>query len=1165
MTTHPPNIVTVLGNTPNTIDVVFCKVFKFNTSPGTILILDYTGRGAAALSDLNKMSLLKKNIHWFDLNDKRHTLQLLQINQSPHIRTIIERLLKLIINISKVSISNKTFQLLIDILIKFAKDGPVSLLTLLRILTVPELKNIYLGSDIRNEEIIIIQQILLYVLRFPSVYAICEGINRVPLENLFSNKTVIWLESFSEYAEKTEHHLINGITDIMIENSVKNFFCREPNSKLDFTIIHIYPPSNLFDKLPIWIQDSARGVASSFGNVRHVCIHNLQPNYIIRKITEEWINISENIWVVGKIGQLKRNLHKHWLTDIEMNMIEGLDWGKVWIRSNKTGKAIVASVKTNNETLSLSYKLRTSSNNDRKITSVLQMSSEIDNLNFKPTGVFGLYKKLCDKEFLRQGWSRVKEGNKDSHGIDKITIKDFASNIEQELNELEHELKSKQYKCRPLRRVYIEKPEGGSRGLGIACIRDRVVQTSCLVLLETFFESDFSNYSFAYRPRRNAHQAVSLFRSRIKTGFEWAVTADIKKCFDSIDHNVLLGYIERKISDTDILDLIKHFLYVEVLEFNELLPSISGVPQGESLSPLLANIYLDSLDKHLESLGYPFVRYADDIIIQAKTKEEAGRALSILENFLMEPLHLEIKPAKTNISSVEDGIEFLGFKVYKETIRIRIEKINNVFEVLEKNIKKLAIHSTLGEKIKSLTIINSTIRGFRNYFFLTEEDTIKTQLELLEGQIENITKSILTPEILNDPFWICRERFCTVAITGESYEEEAIRKAKVGQSYPLEKIHEENIMGFIKDNYDGKKSVIIEDNELKENESKQTIKSSVFETNKRLFVMTHGSYITNEEEYLVVKRKKNEIARYKLNDLGLVFLQGRGMNISVSLQLKLAELDIPIVFAPTIGIPVAATNSIRSLKSHLRRLQILRREDIDIIHTGISMLQAKIRNQASLLKYFFKYKKRNKEIKSIRIKKDIYSIQEIAERIKLLNPGTENVRALAMGYEGQAASIYWQIIKQLIPPEFDFMGRITKSARDIINQCFNYVYGLLYGEVWRAVIKAGIDPYFGIIHGSLRDTGSMVFDVIEEFRSPFADRIVIGMLGRGFRPELNTEGLLRTKSKKLLAKAFLKKWHNKIKWKSFNFAPVKILEHQIQSFSKLLKKEGKYFPYRMSW
>jgi CRISPR-associated protein Cas1 len=153
----------------------------------------------------------------------------------------------------------------------------------------------------------------------------------------------------------------------------------------------------------------------------------------------------------------------------------------------------------------------------------------------------------------------------------------------------------------------------------------------------------------------------------------------------------------------------------------------------------------------------------------------------------------------------------------------------------------------------------------------------------------------------------------------------------------------------------------------------------------------------------------------------------------------------------------------------------------------------------------------------------------------------------------------------LVPQDLGFGGRITLSAQDPVNQCLNYVYGILYGEVWRAVVKAGLDPYFGLVHGSVRDQGSLVFDLIEELRAPFGDRLVLSMLGRGFRPEVGHRGLLRTRSKGHLVRTFAKRWAKPIQFRSNAVAPGDLLQGQANSLAAVFQREGIYHPYRMRW
>ena len=229
------------------------------------------------------------------------------------------------------------------------------------------------------------------------------------------------------------------------------------------------------------------------------------------------------------------------------------------------------------------------------------------------------------------------------------------------------------------------------------------------------------------------------------------------------------------------------------------------------------------------------------------------------------------------------------------------------------------------------------------------------------------------------------------------------------------------------------------------------------------------------------------------------------------------------------------------------------------------MIAAKISNQAAVLKYFAKYRKRiNPEVASSMME-SAATMRALSETVLGLDPGEANVRGVVMGLEGHAAAVYWGQLARLIPEEVGFGGRITISAHDPVNQCLNYVYGILYGEVWRAVVKAGLDPYFGVIHGSLRDQGSLVFDLIEEFRAPFADRIVLGMLGRGFRPEIGREGFLRSRPKHQLVHSFTKRWSKPIHCRSRDLTPAKLLTMQANSLVGVFRRDGAYHPYRMRW
>jgi CRISPR-associated protein Cas1 len=341
--------------------------------------------------------------------------------------------------------------------------------------------------------------------------------------------------------------------------------------------------------------------------------------------------------------------------------------------------------------------------------------------------------------------------------------------------------------------------------------------------------------------------------------------------------------------------------------------------------------------------------------------------------------------------------------------------------------------------------------------------------------------------------------------------------------------------------------------------------STMLEDGDRLYVLTHGAYLTAEDEDVVLKRRRQEVYRRPMNQISLIYLQGFGINISVDAQVKLAKHDVSVVIAPPLGNPISVINPIETARSSIRRLQLLRRDEPDVLKVGLSMIAAKASNQAAVLKCFAKYRSRVAPEVATNMRESADKILELSRNISRLDTREASVRAVGMGLEGRGAAIYWSQLSRLIPEDLGFDGRMTLSAHDPVNQCLNYVYGILYGEVWRAISKVGLDPYFGLIHGSLRDQGSLVFDLIEEFRAPFGDRVVFGMLGRGFRPGIGKSGLLRSSTKHALAQSFSKRWTKPMYYRSRLLAPVSLLTAQAKSLVGTFQRENGYHPYRMRW
>lgn len=257
------------------------------------------------------------------------------------------------------------------------------------------------------------------------------------------------------------------------------------------------------------------------------------------------------------------------------------------------------------------------------------------------------------------------KSNKGAPGIDKMTVDEIESYIKEHYEEIREQVLTKKYKPQSVRRVYIPKANGKTRPLGIPTVVDRVIQQAISQVLSPIYENYFSEYSYGFRPNRDCHKAMDKALKYINEGYTFIIDVDIEKYFDTVNHDKLISILRERMNDSQTLHLIRSFLKAGVMENGLVSPSIEGVPQGGPLSPLLSNIYLDKLDKELESRGLRFVRYADDFNIFVKSKDSAKRVKESISSWLDRKLFLKVNVDKTKIVKPNDS-EFLGFGFWKK-------------------------------------------------------------------------------------------------------------------------------------------------------------------------------------------------------------------------------------------------------------------------------------------------------------------------------------------------------------------------------------------------------------------------------------------------------------------------------------------------------------------
>ena len=343
-----------------------------------------------------------------------------------------------------------------------------------------------------------------------------------------------------------------------------------------------------------------------------------------------------------------------------------------------------------------------------------------------PASRHQLMEEVCEQENLKQALQQVK-ANKGSPGIDGMTVEELPGYRQQHWPSIREQLLNGTYEPKPVRRVEIEKPDGGGmRKLGIPCVLDRLVQQAVLQVLQRQWDPTFSEHSYGFRPGRSAHQAVAKAQQYIAKGHGWCVDLDLEKFFDRVNHDKLMGQIAKRVEDKRLRKLIRAFLNAGVMENGLVSPSVEGTPQGGPLSPLLSNLVLDELDRELERRGHCCVRYADDCNIYVRSKQAGQRVMDSITRFITYKLKLKVNESKSAVARPQER-KFLGFSFTAgpEVKRVIAPKALDRFKRRIREITRRAKGVSTQKTIKELA---SYMRGWRSYFGFCETPEVLVYL-----------------------------------------------------------------------------------------------------------------------------------------------------------------------------------------------------------------------------------------------------------------------------------------------------------------------------------------------------------------------------------------------------------------------------------------------------
>ncbi len=342
-----------------------------------------------------------------------------------------------------------------------------------------------------------------------------------------------------------------------------------------------------------------------------------------------------------------------------------------------------------------------------------------------------LLEKILERNNLNRAYKRVK-AKKGAPGVDGMTVNEMGVYFKENKTEIIGRIKRGKYTPDPVRRVEIPKPDGGIRKLGVPTVKDRVFQQAITQTLTPIYEKKFSENSYGYRPGKSAQDAILKVKAYAEEGYKHGVLLDLSKYFDTLNHEKLLNILRRDIKDERVIHWIKRYLKSGVMEDGLKRETEECSPQGGNLSPLLANIYLNEFDKEFESRGVKLVRYADDIVILAKSERAAKRLLESSTNYLEGKLKLTVNKEKSKVVSIYslNDFKFLGFALGKNKNGVFIRVHPKSWKKMKSKLKELSSRKRIQNLRAGLDEIKVYIRGWLNYYRIA---SMKNRIEKLNS------------------------------------------------------------------------------------------------------------------------------------------------------------------------------------------------------------------------------------------------------------------------------------------------------------------------------------------------------------------------------------------------------------------------------------------------
>ncbi|MBQ9236731.1 MAG: CRISPR-associated endonuclease Cas1 [Prevotella sp.] len=753
------------------------------------------------------------------------------------------------------------------------------------------------------------------------------------------------------------------------------------------------------------------------------------------------------------------------------------------------------------------------------------------------------FNTLCQIPRLHLAWGLVKMKGS-AGGIDGVTIQEFDKVKRTEIQRLSEELKAGKWKPQPYLEIEIAKTKSPDevRKLGMTAVRDKIVQHAIKSIIEPRYEKIFLGNSYGYRPGKGATKAIRrVLAESHKSQYKYVLRLDIDNFFDTIDHEILQKRLIATGTEPELVRLIMLCVQMGKVKRGSLewVETDYGTPQGAVLSPILSNLYLHSFDQFAVSQGVPYIRYADDFLFLTETREQAETILAKTEKHLLEKLKLQLNQP-TSIIELKDGFDFLGVTLINKQVSITEKKRSDLCERignLEFNID--------GFDSKSA----KTWDGIANYYakLLPQPD--------LEYFDSHLVKRLIT---------IIHERFDMFG--SKSNLQFALSTFNfLSLHYQLKKKQfvAEIVAEFVSQRLKDKQETDARKNRKLIQQRKQEYRKLESATSG-LLVNKPGMFIGLTNRGVTVSQKGKVISQHHPDNLSQIVITGQGVSMSSNLVGFCMSRKIPIDFFDAQGTHLGSVISAKYMQSTLWAKQAeaipLRKNTI-----ALGIIEGKIKNQHALLKYFNKYHKSHYP----QLQSKMAMMDEVVIKFKSWRKQAvvtnDNFMQELVGHEAQVAIRYWEYIRELFSDDkVRFEQREHRGATDLVNSMLNYGYAILYVRVWQALLAARLNPFESLIHAQHEGKPTLVYDMVEIFRSQVVDRMVISLIQKGQDLEVR-DGLLTDKTRQLLVKSVMERLSRYEKYQGEEMKMENIILRQAKLLAKAFEGTEKFKPYVAKW